>query len=220
LRREGDEIDEGSLAGRVEPFGMDRIPPGVLTITAGVDVQQDRFEVTFAGWDKAGTCYVLAHVVLHRPVTDETVWQDLDDALKQRWHHPHGGTIGVDAAAIDAGDGHTNGRASRRVFAVKGCGGFGRPFFKLSTALKSRGAQRLYLIGVDSVKLAIFERLKRGQTVRFSDSLDEGYFEQLASERLITKFARGRPERRFERIPRLRRWRRFVTPRRRAPDWR
>ncbi len=47
----------------------------------------------------------------------------------------------------------------------------------------------------------LFQRLKRGQSIRFSDSLDATYFEQLASERLITKYLRGRPDRRFERIP-------------------
>ncbi len=31
--------------------------------------------------------------------------------------------------------------------------------------------------------------------------MDASYFEQLASERLVTKFARGRPNRRFEVIP-------------------
>jgi phage terminase large subunit GpA-like protein len=89
-------------------------------------------------------------------------------------------------------------RASRRVFATKGVAGFARPAFKASANLKSRGAQRLYLLGVDGLKSLIFERLKRGKSIRFSDSLDASYFEGVASERLITKYMRGRPERRFE----------------------
>jgi hypothetical protein len=36
------EVDEAS--GNVEPFGLDAIPPEVLIITVGVDVQDDRLE--------------------------------------------------------------------------------------------------------------------------------------------------------------------------------
>jgi phage terminase large subunit GpA-like protein len=53
----------------------------------------------------------------------------------------------------------------------------------------------------DGIKSLLFQRLKRGQSVRFSDTLDGSYFEQLASERLVTRYMRGRPDRHFERIP-------------------
>jgi hypothetical protein len=79
--------------------------------------------------------------------------------------------------------------------------GFARPAFKVSQTLKSRGSERLYLIGVDSLKSLIFERLKRGQAIKFSNTLEATYFEQLASERLVTKFSRGRPVKMFEVIP-------------------
>jgi phage terminase large subunit GpA-like protein len=91
-------------------------------------------------------------------------------------------------------------RASRRVFATKGVPGFARPAFKASAALKNR-SEKLYLLGVDSLKSIIFERLKRGQSIKFSDSLDASYFEGIASERLTTKFSRGRPVKMFEMIP-------------------
>ncbi len=150
----GDEIDENDLAGRVERFGLEKIPVDILLITAGVDVQADRLEVTYCGWTKTpGECFVLAHTVLHGPTDSEPLWQDLDDLLKQRWTHPYGGSIGVDASAIDAGSGShydrvmkfAAARASRRVFAVKGAPGFGRPAFKAAQNLKSKGrATALY----------------------------------------------------------------------------
>jgi phage terminase large subunit GpA-like protein len=151
---------------------------------------------------------VLAHTALHGPTDSDPVWQDLDDRLKQRWPHPGGGTIGIDAAAVDAGSGsHFDlvmrfcaARAARRIFAVKGAAGFGRPAFKQSAGLRSRGSQRLYIVGVDSLKLLIFERLRRSQHIRFSRDLDLSYFEQLAAERLVVKFSRGRPVKLFEPI--------------------
>jgi phage terminase large subunit GpA-like protein len=208
-RQQGDELEEDALLSRVEDFGLVKIPPEVLVITAGCDVQADRLEVSFAGWARDGTCFVLAHTVIYGPTDAEQVWIDLDDVLKQRWPHPLGGTIGVDAAAIDAGDGgmfdkvlkFCAARAARRVWAIKGAAGFARPAFKASAALKGRASQRLYIVGVDSLKSLLFQRLKRGQSIRFSNTLDSSYFEQLASERLVTRYLRGRDERRFERIP-------------------
>ena len=209
--QEGDELDETGLLSRVEPFGLDRIPQKILCITCGVDAQQSRLEISYCGWTRTpGECFVLAHQILHAPTDNDGVWQDLDDLLKQRWTHPLGGTIGVDAAAIDAGDGNAYdrimkfcaARAARRIFATKGAPGFARPAFKMAQNLKSRGHERLYIIGVDALKLAIFERLKRSTTIiRFSDSLDQEYFTQLTSERLVTGMSRGRPTRRFELAP-------------------
>ena len=66
---QGDEIDETGLLGRVERFRAHRIPPEVLLITVGADVQDDRIEVSYVGWAKDGTAFVLGHVVLHGPVT-------------------------------------------------------------------------------------------------------------------------------------------------------
>jgi phage terminase large subunit GpA-like protein len=62
----------------------------------------------------------------------------------------------------------------------------------------SRG--RLFLIGVDTIKATLFERLARGRTVHFSDTLELHYFAQLASERKVVRYARGQPVRTFERI--------------------
>jgi phage terminase large subunit GpA-like protein len=173
---------------------------------------------------------VLSHTVIYGPTDAGQVWIDLDDVLKQRWNHPHGAMIGCDAVAIDAGDGgiydkvlkFCAARASRRVWAIKGAPGFARPAFKASAALKGRASQRLYIVGVDSIKSLLFQRLKRGQSIRFSNSLDASYFEQLASEKLVTRYLRGRPERRFERVVgrRAETWTHSFTRRRPAMAWR
>ena len=44
-------------------------------------------------------------------------------------------------------------------------------------------------------------RLARGRSIRFSDTLEPVFFEQLASERRVTRYSRGQPVRRFERKP-------------------
>jgi phage terminase large subunit GpA-like protein len=102
----GAELDDELLAARAEPFGLDAIPPAVLIITVGCDCQDDRIEATVAGWTREATCLVLGHVVIWGSVVDDpTLWIELDELLKSKWKHPHGGWLRVDAAAIDAGDG-------------------------------------------------------------------------------------------------------------------
>jgi phage terminase large subunit GpA-like protein len=87
-RAAGEDLDESSLADRVEPFSLDAIPPEVLVITAGVDCQDGRLECTFAGWSRMpGECFVLGHICIYGPITSDTVWQDMDALLKQRWPH-------------------------------------------------------------------------------------------------------------------------------------
>ena len=133
----------------------------MLVITCGVDCQDDRLECTFAGWSRLpGECFVLGHICIYGPITSDTVWQDMDGLLKQRWAHPLGGTIGIDGAIIDAGDGgHFDlvmrfcaARGSRRVYAGKGVPGFSRAAFAWSQGHRNRANQRLVLVGVDGLK--------------------------------------------------------------------
>jgi phage terminase large subunit GpA-like protein len=59
----------------------------------------------------------------------------------------------------------------------------------------------LFLVGVDTLKAALLDRLTRGSGLRFSHTLEAAYFEQVASERKVIRYQRGQPVRRFERIP-------------------
>ena len=205
-REAGAEIDESALQSRAEPFGLDAIPAEVLVVTAGVDVQDDRLEITIAGWTRAGECLVLGHIVIWGSPDDDSTWFELDELLKTRWSHPHGGKLRIDAACVDSGDGDWTDkvysfcfpRASRRVMAIKGAGG-ARPSIQVSKG-KLKGGGRIWIAGVDTIKTTIFSRLQRGASIRFSQSLEAVYFEQLASERRVIRYTRGKPVRRFERI--------------------
>lgn len=203
----GDELDEGELAGRSEPFGLDTLPEDVLAITAGIDVQRDRLECTLMGYAKDEAAFVLGHKVIWGQWDADETWRELDDLLKTKWKHPLGGSLGVEAAAIDAGDGVTMEavkafcapRQRRRILAIKGVSGT-RPFIEPSKGRKSKGA-RLWIVGVDGIKTVIMDRLAQVGLIRFSDDLPPVWFEQLASERLVTRYVKGQPQRRFERVP-------------------
>ena len=203
-REQGVEIDETSLQSRAEPFGLDNIPSDVLFITAGCDIADDRVETTIAGWSRDGICYVLGHVVIWGAVQDDSTWAELDELLRSRWSHPLGGKIGIDACGVDSGDSTDRvysfcfPRIRRKIMAFKGMAG-ARPVIAVSKS-KIKGGGRLWLIGVDVLKAQLFNKLLRGTSIRFSNSLEPTFFEQLASERRVVRYTRGQPVRRFERI--------------------
>jgi phage terminase large subunit GpA-like protein len=203
-RQAGEELNEAELQGRAEPFGLDRLPPEVLVLTAGVDVQHDRLECVTLGHSATET-FVLDYRAFWGPVnTAEAPWADLDAFLATRFAHPLGGALGFDAIAVDSSDGHTMDRVlgftaprlHRRIVAIKGADGQ-RPAIRMSA---TKG-HKLFIVGVDGEKARLAERLKRGRSIRFSDGLDRRFYEELASERRIVRYTRGVPSATWERIP-------------------
>lgn len=199
-RGEGDDLDDADLAALQRPFSLDALPADVLVLTAGLDVQQDRVEAAFVGWTKDGDMRVLDHATIWGGPTDNRTWAEVDDALRRTFPHPRGGFLTLDAALVDSGNwadsvyAFCKPRAARRILPQKGVAGFGRQTLAFST---TRGL-RLALVGIDGVKLALHRRLSHGGTILFSDRLGGDYFDQLRAERLVTRYSRGRPERRWE----------------------
>lgn len=201
-REAAEEIDDAALAARAEPFSLEEIPAEVLVITAGVDVQRDRLEIVFLGYGRE-EIFVLGNRVIWGAPDENETWAELDDLLRSTWHHPAGGIMRLDAAGVDAGDGENmdrviefcRSRFGRRIVAIKGAAG-NRPVIEQS---KTRGS-RLFIVGVDGVKGQIAGRLSRDSSIRFSNSLEPRYFEELASEKRTLKYHRGAPLRQWVRI--------------------
>lgn len=110
--------------------------------------------------------------------------------------------LGIDATIVDAGFGtdrvynFCRGRLAKRVFPGKGMAG-ARPAFQASKS-KTRNV-RIAIVGTDTIKTSLLTRLTGGQSIRFSDSLEPVWFEQLCSERRVVRYSRGQPTFRFER---------------------
>jgi phage terminase large subunit GpA-like protein len=201
----GGELREDTLAARAETFDLENIVPEILACTIGADLQDDRIEAAVLGWTKTGECLILGHFVIWGSFTDSGTWNEFDELLKSRWRHPFGGELKVDAAVVDAGDGDhfdhvmafCGPRINRRVFAGKGAWG-NRPGFQMAKG--KRVGNKLAIIGVDPLKSTIFEKLARGQGIRFSHTLEPSFYEQLASQRRVIRYFRGMPTRRFEMV--------------------
>ena len=200
-RAGGEELDETGLLSRVEPISLHAIPKSVLYVTAGVDVQDDRLEISFLGFSK-DQIFVLSHQVIWGNSLDNTTWIALDELLQTKWRHPKGGQLGVECTLIDSGDGGVTDtvysfvkpRFNRRIYACKGVAG------KRAIATKSETKKApLFIVGVEEAKLNLFNRLTSGGSIQFSDTLGPEYFSQLTSERKKITYSRGLPMRTFER---------------------
>lgn len=204
-RDDSEGMDEAELYDRRESFNLDSIPPEVIALTCGADVQHDRIEMATLGHTRDGSVCVLAHEVLWGDVMRDEVWQAINEALKQSFPHPNGGTLRYDATLIDAGDGmtadrvysFTMGRAGQRIFPLKGVSGFRAPAVTLGRA--SNKAVRLQLVGVDGIKQRLLGMTERG-LIRFSDTLGADWFEQFTSERLQIRYSKGVPTREWHRL--------------------
>jgi phage terminase large subunit GpA-like protein len=207
---QGNEFNEDILQLRSENFSLVAISKEVLSLTCGVDVQDDRFELTICGWSRVNDCYVLEHKILFGHInSDPELLIELDDILTATYSHPGGGKLKIDACIIDCADGGTHQavmkftgpRTHRKVLAGRGAPGFQRqPLARNTGRTKLKSGRNFYLVGVDSLKATIFDKLAKGTTIRFSDTLNDEYYFQLCSEKRVVRLSRGRAVSRFETI--------------------
>ena len=78
-RRVG-SLDATELADRAEAFQLGTVPDGVRFLTAGVDVQANRFEMLVRGWGEAGESWIVA--TLRQPAEPATSPEDWDKLLR------------------------------------------------------------------------------------------------------------------------------------------
>jgi phage terminase large subunit GpA-like protein len=190
-----------------DPPWSEMLPDGVVVITAGVDVQNDRIEVETVGWGRNEESWSLDYSVLWGDPARPDVWADLDALLLRRFRHPRAvADLPVQAAAVDTGGHRTKealefcrSRAGRRVWPIKGRGGPGvPPWPKRPPKLRNGALAPIYIVGVDSLKSTLLARLsseaKDGPGVaHFPADRDLDYFRGLCAERPVRKWYRGTP---------------------------
>lgn len=203
----------GSLLERCEPYGEPvalgaarRVPPGVVLLTAGVDVQLDRLEVEVVGWGVGEESWSVDYQVIRGDTATDRPWKALDELLASGWasevpgRHPYV----IAATAVDSGNqtqtvyAWTKPRAARCIWPTKGAAG-PRPVWPAKPKRGRVGNRALvYLVGVDAGKEAVYGRLGIAEPgpgyMHFPMGRTEAYFEQLTAEakRVLTR--RGRPE--------------------------
>lgn len=206
----GEQVETVGLAQRREPYTAQSIPQQVLMLTAGVDVQDDRLEVTVVGYGRDEEMWVIDHAVLRGDPGSDSLWNDLDGYLARKRETEDGRPLLIEAAAIDSGGhftqqvyAHCAKRKARRVWAIKGAGGFGRLIWPKSAGRAGKTSAQVFIVGVDTAKDVLFGRLKRVHQpgagyIHFPVSVDEVYFDQLTAETLIYRMVQGRRVRSYK----------------------
>lgn len=194
---QGEQVDGLSLIARVEDY-PEMLP--VAYVTAGVDVQKDRIEVSVYGWGGGEESWALDHVIVDGDTAAPDVWDELHEVL-----------VGaeVQLAAIDSGYNASQVYAfveqRRWCVAIKGVSGMSRPLIEDERKRRQRLRHRrrrgvsVEPVGVDGGKAIIYSRLRQVTPgpgyMHFSRSpaFDDEFFAQLTAEKLVTKAKNGRP---------------------------
>ncbi len=202
----GTTIDDTSLVNRREIYEAE-VPDEVLILTAGVDVQDDRFEVEVVGWGVGKESWGIRYQKIYGDLMSERVWNDLDQFLLQTFQKLDGSKMPITSVCIDSGGHHTNEvykftkeRWERRVWAIKGKGGQDVPYIR-DPSKNNRAKTPLFIIGVDAGKSLIYQRLKhetKGPNychfpLNEEAGYTEEYFKGLTAEQMVVRFRKGRP---------------------------
>ena len=205
---QGEAVDDYELSQRREDW--DALPREVLLLTAGVDVQDDRLEVEVVGWGLDEESWSIHYQTIYGDPSSPKVWEDLDVVLARKWEHESGSEMIATATCVDSGGHHTQSvykyckaREGRRVFAIKGVGGDGRPLVGRPSK-NNIGKVNLFPIGVDTAKHLLFSRFRITEPgagyCHFPSDRDDEYFKQLTAEKIATRYHKGFARREFVKV--------------------
>lgn len=201
-----EQVHSSALISRVERYRAP-VPARALYLTAGIDMQQDRLEVEVVGWGLGEESWSIDYRVLWGDPMQDDVWDALDDYLSQTWLHQSGAQLPISGACLDTGGSagmttaayeYARGKTGRRLFAIKGVPGWGRPVVSAPSRKRTGRGQRrvdLFTVGTDEAKLIVMKRWGLPQQgpgyCHFPDDRDPEWFAQATAEALVTRHVRG-----------------------------
>lgn len=208
----GERTDEHALQARAEDYKLCTVSKGGLYLTAGVDVQRNRWEIAVYAWGRGMESWVVDVIVIEgNPAVDEE-WDAVTQQLQRRYVQDwHGGTLGISATSIDSSD------QTQAVYnwvakaqhmlpnlrAIKGDGNDGVPIVGPSSLqeINWRGRKvtrgiKLWRVGVDNAKDLLLGQLAIEHPgpgyVHFSRELPREFYEQLTAEQRVLAKVNGR----------------------------
>jgi phage terminase large subunit GpA-like protein len=198
-----DEYDY--LLQRREEYPAD-LPDGVLLLTCGVDVQDDRLEFEIVGWGRGEQSWGIKYGVLMGKPDQEKVWNDLRDILGATYYFESEIGLKIACTFIDSGGHHTSDvykfcrkNEYRKVFAIRGMPKPGLPI--IYSRGRSKKENCLYFnLGVDGGKARILSRIQIKQPgdgychfpLDEKRGYDQVYFKGLLSEHQVTEKSGGK----------------------------
>lgn len=201
----GESADEHALQKRAEPFDITTVPNGGLVLTAGVDVQRNRWEIAVWAWGRGLESWTVDHHIIEGNPASEEDWAQVTEYLQRRYPQQYGGgSLGLSAISIDSSDQtqavynwvRTAQMRLPGLRAIKGDNSDNRHILGGSSLqeIDWRGKKtprgiKLWLVGVDSAKDYLLGQLGIGSPgpgyLHFSHDLPREWFEQLTAEQRI-----------------------------------
>ena len=202
---EGNELEWEPLYKRRENYNCE-VPADVLYLTAGIDTQDDRFEVEVVGWGEDRESWGIQYKIIYGDLNREQVWKDLDAFLSQSFTRADGVKLHITRACMDA-QGHffdkvcafCKPRQVRGLFAIRGVGQSDKPYIP-KPSKNNRIQANVFNIGVHVGKVHLFSALtveEEGPNYcHFPKEAEKGYdrdyFRGLTAERLVVTYKKGR----------------------------
>jgi phage terminase large subunit GpA-like protein len=198
----GERANPDSIYGRREEYDAGVIvPAGVGAVTAAVDMQDDRFEVEWLGWGQDDESWSLDYKVYYGDPNSPGFWEVMDHALLRTFRHPAGVDMRIEASCIDSGGHHTQQvynfvrpRQIRKVHAIKGMAGPGRPIWPAKGTLNKAKNVTVFVLGVDQAKDVHYKRLAIKEPgpgychfPNIEPPYDKKHFNGLTAEKAILK---------------------------------
>ena len=199
LRDRTENADPGAVLAR----GV--VPACGVLLTAGVDCQADRTEVTVCAYGRNYRRWVVDHIVIPHHIGDDDGRNALDSLLKATWRTDLGLRLPLDMMAVDEGGFTEDVRdwAKRhpwtRVILVKGSSSANGPILRPQSDRKANGRQikrqkRGWILNVSQLKADFYGWLakedpeERGY-IAFAKGLGDEYYRQITSEVRVLKRA-------------------------------
>lgn len=208
-KERGEAPDWERLYGRRERYAVGSIPGGVLVLTAGVDVQKDRFVYEVVGWGAGKESWSVEIGVLPGDPANEGDWQVVDELLGRTFPGADGSETSIRMLAVDSGY-QTNAVYNwarryplTRVIACKGVptarAVIGAPSKVDVTSGGRRVGYKVWPVGVDVAKSELYGWLQLKQPAD-GESAPPGYchfpeyeqefFKQLTAEQMVPRETR------------------------------
>jgi phage terminase large subunit GpA-like protein len=205
---EGSEIEHDALYLRREKYNCE-VPNEVICLTAGIDTQDDRFEIEVVGWGIERENWGIKYHVIYGDLKQQKVWGELDAYLNQTFTRADGAKLKIIRACMDTGGHFTNQvykfckqRFARGILAIKGGNvGFDKPYIPKPTK-NNREKVPLWTLGVDTGKALIYQSLavenEGANYCHFPKDKNTGYtedyFKGLTAERMVMTYRKGKAQ--------------------------
>lgn len=215
---ESEASDWSAVAARADDYAQGIVPASVLLLTAGVDTQDDRFEVSVYGWGLGEESWLITHEVILGDPDDEEVRERLGEFLLTKWPTYDGREMPITSSAIDSGGHRTEPvksiarkLARWNVAAIRGSPKADAPILSAPTKqdVNHKGARLkngvlTWNVGVGRIKRILSRRLKIAEPgpgrIHTPAGMDEGFYQQLCAERLIARTERGKKKEEWVRV--------------------